>query len=51
MRSKIIRYLVGAAFMYSLIPIVGGHGSAFNFSTLVLIILFISKDLSDGVNI
>lgn len=51
MKSKIIRYLIGAAFMYSLIPVVGGYGSLFNFSTLILLILFISKDLSNGVNI
>lgn len=51
MRSKIIRYLVGAVFMYSLIPIVNGHGSIFNFCTLILLILFISRDLTNGANI
>jgi hypothetical protein len=46
--NNYIRYLIGAAIMYSIIPIVQGIGSIYNFSTLLLLIFVIIKDIKNG---
>jgi|JI9StandDraft_1071089.scaffolds.fasta_scaffold95066_2 hypothetical protein len=50
--NNYIRYFIGAALLYSILPVLQGTSlSIYNFSILILLIFVIIKDVSNGNNV